>query len=122
MFSSHFYRTVKTFKNNPIPTVKMGHKFIPLKLNEVQHPVVLNYDPWREILIAHKVSDFIINGICPSFAIMSDWFYVKNSKKGMFDNQSQYDKLNASEMARDIVRTLNEAQKSASFIHSAKDF
>ncbi len=98
--------------------IPLGFKMIPLNVREVQDPIRLKYKPWREFLISNRCNDLVINQIAPGFSITSDWFYIRNSKKGLFDNKSQYERLKHSELARDILRALYEAQRGTYFATS----
>ncbi len=93
----------------------LGYKMIPLNVKEVQDPLKLRYRPWREYFVSNKCNDLIVNSICPSFPFMNDWFYIKNSKKGLFDNLSQYERMKNSEIAKDVIHTLIEAQRGTYF-------
>lgn len=95
--------------------MQCGYKMIPLNMKEVQDPLRIRYKPWREYLISNKCNDFVINSIAPGFSIILDWFYIKNSKKGLYDNKSQYDRMKNSEIAKDILRILYEAQRGTYF-------
>ena len=106
-YTSHIYSRNK----HPPSLVKTGHKMIPLNVSEVQNPVKLKFKPWREYLISQKTADLVINGITPGFSLFGEWFYVKNSRKGLFDNTSQYDRMKQSEIAREILHVLYEAQR-----------
>jgi hypothetical protein len=88
----------------------VGQKLRPLNVGEVQQPFNIIYDPWREIFLSFRAADLLANAICPSFAVFVDWFYIKNSKKGLFDNEQQYQKLEFSERASTITRKLRETQ------------
>lgn len=98
--------------------IPLGYKMIPLNLREVQYPLKLKYKPWREHLIASKCNDLIINQIAPGFPITLDWFLIKKSHKGLFDNKSQYERLKHSELAKGILNLLHEAQRSTYFATS----
>lgn len=94
--------------------IKFGQKLIPLSLSEVSNPFSIVKKPWREYLISLKLSDYVLNNISPGFAITNNWFYIKNSRKGLFDNEIQYDKLERSEIVEQISTLLKRAQKYAS--------
>ena len=96
--------------------INCGYKMMPLNIKEVQDPLKLKYKPWREFFISNRCNDLIINNISPNFAFMLDWFYIKNSRKGLFDNISQYDKMKNSEIAKGILQILYEAQRNTYFI------
>lgn len=95
--------------------IQCGYKMIPLNIKEVQDPLKFKYKPWREYFISNKCNDLVVNGICPCFSIILDWFYIKNSQKGLFDNKSQFDKMKQSEIAKNILQTLYEAQRGTYF-------
>lgn len=91
--------------------LKMGQKIIPMNLAEVQNPINIKYRPWRENLITKRLSDLVVNCVSPGFSLVADWFYIKNSRKGLFDNNVQYRKLEHSEKATRIAEKLLEAQR-----------
>lgn len=95
--------------------IHCGYKMIPLNIKEVQDPIRIKYKPWREYLVSNKCNDLVVNSICPSFAIILDWFYIKNSRKGLYDNKSQYDRMKNSELAKSILQILYEAQRGTYF-------
>ncbi len=95
--------------------IPLGYKMIPLNLREVQYPLKLKYKPWREFLIANRCNDLIINQIAPGFPVTLDWFLIKKSHKGLFDNKSQYERLKHSELAKGVLNLLYEAQRSTYF-------
>lgn len=110
------YCTTPVFRRNidgAIYTVQhsVGQKLRPLNVGEVQEPLNLLFSPWLEIYLARLTSDLLANAICPSFAIFVDWFYIKNSRKGLFDNEQQYQKLEYSERALAITKKLRETQR-----------
>ena len=98
--------------------IPLGYKMIPLNMREVQYPLNLKYKPWREHLISSKCNDLVINQIAPGFPITLDWFLIKKSSKGLFDNKSQYERLKHSELAKSILGLLYEAQRSTYFATS----
>jgi hypothetical protein len=96
-------------------SVHCGYKMIPLNIKETQDPLNPIYKPWREYYISAKLGDLVVNSVAPNFSIILDWFYIKNSRKGLYDNKSQYDRMRYSEAAKDILHTLYEAQRSTYF-------
>lgn len=91
--------------------IKIGQKIIPLNLSEIQNPFNIRYKPWREYLICEKVQSLIINGICAGLPILGDYFFIRNTRKTLFDNYVQYMKLEHSDQAIGIARKLLEAQR-----------
>jgi len=94
---------------------KCGYKMIPLNVKEVQEPLKIKYTSWREYFISNKLNDIVVNNIYPGFSIILDWFYIKNSRKGLYDNKSQFNRMKNSEVAKDILQKLKEAQRSTYF-------
>ena len=88
---------------------KIGQKIIPLSISEVQNPFDIQYKPWREYLISSYLSKFVINYVSPGFFVTNLWFYIKNAKKGLFDNDIQYEKMERSELAEQIITLLSRA-------------
>lgn len=95
--------------------MQCGYKMIPLNIKEVQDPLKLRYKPWREYFISNRLNDLVVNSIAPNFPLVLDWFYIKNSRKGLYDNKSQYDKMKHSELAKDVLHVLYEAQRGTYF-------
>lgn len=91
--------------------MKIGQKIIPLNLGEIQNPFNIKYKPWREYLISEKIQELVVNSICSGIPLLADYFYIKNTRKTLFDNYVQYMKLENSEQAIGIARKLIEAQK-----------
>jgi hypothetical protein len=87
--------------------IKYGQKIIPLNLLEVSNPFDITYKPWREYLITRRLSDCVISCQAPGFPLCYEWMYIKNSRKGLFDGESQYNRMEKSDMAKDVVMMLN---------------
>jgi hypothetical protein len=68
-----------------------------------------------------RTSSLVINNIAPGFAICGDWMYIKNSRKGLFDNESQDRRIRNSEIAKNIIHVLYEAQRNTYFGNDYKD-
>jgi len=90
-------------------TTKLGQKLIPLSISEAQNPFNLRYQPWREYLISIHLSDLVVNYVTPGFFITNQWYYIKNTRKGLFDNEIQYEKMARSELAEQITNLLTRA-------------
>lgn len=106
------------FGSKYIRHISTGFKMIPLNLREVQRPYDIKYKPWREYFISLLASDLVPNQIAPGFPILCNHLYIKNSKKGLYDNKTQYDKLRNSEIAKDILHTLHDAQSGTYLLSS----
>ena len=97
-------------KLNKKNTLKIGQKIIPLTISEAQKPFNIKFKPWREYMISIHLSDYVINNISAGFFLTNSWFYIKNSRKGLFDNDIQFKKMKRSEIALQITELLNRAQ------------
>lgn len=97
-------------KYDPHFDVKMGQKIIPLNLSEIQNPFNIYYKPWKEYLVSQAISSLVVNNISPGFPITNRWIYIKNTKKGIFDNPIQYEKMERSDAAKEIANLLLQAQ------------
>jgi len=91
-------------------TTKLGQKITPLTIAEAQNPFNIKYGPWKEYLISNYFSNFVVNNVSPGFCMINAFFYIKNARKGLFDNNIQYEKMERSELALQIVELLNRAQ------------
>jgi hypothetical protein len=109
-FSNHIFNNTDIKITNEQIGTKIGQKIIPLSIAEAQNPFELSYKPWREYLISVYLSNLVINNVSCGFFITNSWFYIKNSRKGLFDNEIQYDKMSRSELAIQITELLNRAQ------------
>ncbi len=89
---------------------KLGQKIIPLNLIEAQNFFNIEYSPWKEFLINNKVSDMVINNICGGFNLANSWFIIKNPDKRFYDNPSQADRLEKSNIAIKIAELLSQAK------------
>lgn len=95
---------------SPQQLCKMGQKLIPLNLWEVEEPLDISHKPWKEILISNRLNTFYCNLQIYQCPLYNDWFYIKNCRKGLFDNEVQYKRMDNSEKARVIGYRLVEAQ------------
>ena len=100
---------IKPSAFNTTGNTKIGQKIIPLSIAEAQNPFNIRYSPWREYLISLHLSDLVVNYVSPGFFIINEWFYIKNARKGLFDNDIQYEKMHRSELAEQITNLLTRA-------------
>lgn len=92
--------------------VPLGYKLIPLSIKEFKEPLNIQYKPWKEYYTSIRCSNCIINKIAPNFPIILDWNLIKNVNKGLFDNQSQFNRMKNSELAKDMYDSLSQVKKS----------
>ena len=96
-------------ENGPY-NIKLGQKLIPLSLADVQNPFNIEYKPWREYLLNINLSNLVVNNVAPGFSINNNYSYIKDSKKRLYDNTIQYEKLKRSEIAVSVFELLNKAR------------
>jgi hypothetical protein len=89
---------------------KIGQKIIPLNLLEAQNFFNIQYAPWKEYLINVKLSSLVMNNISNGFSISGGWFIIKNNNKLFYDNPSQSDRLEKSQVALKIAELLSSAK------------
>jgi hypothetical protein len=99
-----------TSKPDLMQKTKLGQKMFPLNLLEIQHPFHVAFRPWKELLIAKKASQLVLNHITPGFPITGSWILISNSSDRLFDNPDQTKKIKQSGMALSIVDILKQAQ------------
>lgn len=109
-FSDRFDRVIVHPKQHYAPA-DCGQKLIPLKVKDMENPENIRLAPWREVYIASRVGDLVINGICAGFPIYVDWFLISTNSPSIWDNQVSHTKLDHSMIATDIVRKLENARK-----------
>lgn len=102
-----FHMTTTRFTQTPI----FGQKIIPLSLSEVENPLNIRGEPWKEIYINNILNLFVVNVISPSFPILADWFYIKSTSKSLFDTKKIYESMVLSEYAKRVSRKLSEAER-----------
>ena len=91
--------------------VECGQKLIPLKVKEIENYGNIKYSPWRERYINSLVNSLVINGISPCVPIYVDWFLINSTNIGLFENKNSYNKIEQSEVAKKIVKNLENARR-----------
>ena len=90
--------------------VKLGQKFIPISLREIQYQFDIRYRPWKEYFVNLRLSDLVVNQVTPGFPLTTNWIFIKNTDKHLFDNPSQYSRMEKSSQATQISNMLNQAR------------
>lgn len=113
-YLSHILNTnIRSTKDRGISSfckIKLGQKFIPISLREIQYPFDITYKPWKEYLIGITLSDLIVNNITAGFPLMTNWLFIKNTDQHLFDNPSQYSRMEKSVYAVQIANILAQAR------------
>jgi hypothetical protein len=108
--SNHIFLTNNLANEKKETATKVGQKIIPLSIAEVQNPFNIRFKPWREYLISAHLANYVVNNVSPGFFITNSWFYIKNSRKGLFDNDIQFTRMQRSELAVQITELLARAK------------
>lgn len=94
---------------NPKPEQQypmFGQKVFALTYKEAINREDIRYGVWRELYLARICSDIVLNGITPCFPLVGNWFYIENSTREIFDNQSMLDRFRASDLGGAMEREL----------------
>lgn len=92
----------------------LGTKIIPLSIIEIQHPLDLQYKPWKELLILNKLRVMHPLFICKGFPMLYSWLFISDSNKKLYDNPKQYERVSVSDEAINVITTLKKAEKQTS--------
>jgi len=105
-------------RESPTPKqleLECGQKFIPVSYSEATNIEDIKYGLWREIYITVKASNNVINGICPSFPLYNDYFFIRHqdAKYGhdLYDNNAMHVKYEQSKTAEELFGALKSADK-----------
>jgi hypothetical protein len=102
---------LRSKSTNIISGFKYGQKIIPLNLVEVQSPFNMIYKPWKELAVAKRLSDCVLSLQTPGLPVCLEWMYIRNSRKGLFDGEAQYNRMEKSDMAKDVVVMLKRVKE-----------
>jgi len=94
-----------------VTVTEVGQKLIPLSISDIENINSLDAGPWREIFISVLVGDFVINGLNPCFPLINDWFLIPGNSYQLWDNKVSYIKLDHSNVAKEIVKKLENSRK-----------
>ncbi len=95
-----------------------GIKLSPMSYSEVIDPFNVTLGAWKEWIISRRINDLIFQNISQGFSFCKNFMYVKNNRPKLFDNKSQYDKLNFSHVARQIIIGLENSKQVTNLVHS----
>lgn len=101
-----FFRHTDSIVSN----VYCGQKYIPLRVKEIEDPINIKYQPWREMYATSLVSDLVVNGISPSVPLLAHWFIIQANDKSMYDNTISQVKLDHSLIASEIVQEMEQSR------------
>jgi hypothetical protein len=113
-YSAMFFHSIEFLKRGTKSSLRLGHKLIPLTIVDVKNFKNPKYRPWRELYVDNLVGKLVVNLITPGVPFMGDYFFIKHSDHGMFDNDSMHTKLDYSIVGENIVQSLVDTQKKTS--------
>lgn len=87
---------------NTTSNLECGQKIIPLSVNAMREMGNLQYSIWKELYCNNAVKDLVINQVCAGISCVNEWFLIKITK-GLFDNESMYNKLHQSNKVRETI-------------------
>ena len=109
--SAMFYHSIDLLRKGYKSTLRLGHKLIPLTVEDINHFKNVKYRPWRELYVDNLVGKLVVNLITPGVPFLGDYFFIKHTDHGMFDNDAMHTKLDYSVIGEDIVQSLEDMQK-----------
>lgn len=105
-----FVRYYKS-QEQKLSVLALGQKIIPLTVKEVEQSTDIQFSPWREMYAASLVGKLVINGVGGMFPILNDWFFLLHGSESLYDNDVQHIRLQHSEIAEDVVRSLEQVRR-----------
>ena len=126
-YSAMFYHSIEKLNKGSKSSLRLGHKLIPLTVTDMKNFKNLKYRPWRELYVDSLVGKLVVNLITPGIPFLGDYFFVKHTDHGMFDNDSMHTKLDYSIVGENIVKSLEDTQQKTSksqeppFLKDSKD-
>lgn len=106
--------------NQPLRT-QCGQKLMPLTIREAIQVCDINFAPWREIWVSQRVTDLVVNGVAPMFAISNNWFYLDGVDRDLFGNEAMHTRYVRSQNAEEITEKLLQGRELADKV-SEKDY
>lgn len=110
-YSAMFYYSEKYLKRGTKSSLRLGHKLIPLTVMDVKNFKNPKFRPWRELYVDNLVGKLVINLITPGVPFLGDYFFIKHSDHGMFDNDSMHTKLDYSIVGEEIIQSLVDTKQ-----------
>jgi hypothetical protein len=106
----NFARYFKSAES-PFSPLELGQKIIPLTVKQVENMGDPQYSIWMELAMTAHLSTLVINGIAPGFPLLNDWFLIPGNIPGMYNNPVMHMRLHHSDIAKSIVKDLEQARK-----------
>ena len=72
--------------NRKIAKPSCGQKIIYMPHESLENVMNIEHKQWLEIYVAKKVTDLVLNNVCPGVSVTTNWFPVYNVDKWIFNN------------------------------------
>jgi len=110
---TYYISTLQQNVNAPINNIPLdcGQKIIPMTRGELIHAGDIRFQIWREIYISRLCCDLVVNFTSPSFPFINKFFYIQNTFEALYDNPSQHEKYENSNLAGEVSNLLSEADR-----------
>jgi hypothetical protein len=89
--------------------LEVGQKLFPLTYDEVRNWENPSFTTWRELYFTSMCSNLVLNLICPSFPLISNWFYIPNMRETIFDNHAMHLKYEHSQVVEEAIDLLERS-------------
>ncbi|GFR89304.1 BA71V-C717R [Elysia marginata] len=97
-------------KENQPYRAQCGQKLVPLTIRESLQVNNINLAPWREVWIAQRATDLVINSIAPAFPIFNNWTYLDGADRSLFSNKAMHERYARSTQAKAVCINLRHAR------------
>ncbi len=98
----------------------LGQKVMSLNYEQLKEYNNIKHYQWKEILINKIVSDLIYNMVSPCFSMFVDWIIIKKSNRFLYDNENIYNKILASDKAKDLIYHINAIKEGFTDMYNKK--
>ena len=75
-------------------TYKAGQKLMTLKDKHLKELFNIKHGPWRELYVAKRVGEIVLNMISPSFMLTAGWFLIQDARPEILDNEEVWKHTN----------------------------
>jgi hypothetical protein len=94
-------------------SITLGQKIIPIRTKEMEHLEDVRYPIWKELYINKIAQDLVFNCILFGIPYYAGYFLINGNDKDMYDNKTNQDKIDHSEVAKNMVLQLQAARQYA---------
>lgn len=101
----------EVLKQKFVARTTCGQKITPLTMREATLAGDINFAPWREVWVAERATDLVINGLVHGLPIANNWSYLGGIGRDLFENRSMLLKYKKGLKAEAVVLSLREARE-----------